>query len=117
MKSADVGYFDENGNWNKTDEKVAVNNEKPAPSRAPAATTTAPQSTTARATTTEPPASTARSTTTAKSTTASSNRATGTSGAGTSRRQLPRTASGLELYELLSALSLAGGFTLRAVRR
>jgi len=41
--------------------------------------------------------------------------ATGTAGA--TRRHLPRTASGLALYELLSGLSLAGGFVMRALRR
>ena len=38
--------------------------------------------------------------------------------AGTSgRRQLPRTASPLPLYELLSGLSIAGGLLVRRIRR
>jgi hypothetical protein len=50
-----------------------------------------------------------------RSTTAS--QATGTSGARPARKSLPRTASGLALYELLSGLALAGGFAARRWRK
>jgi len=139
MKSARVGYFDENGNWQTEDRTVAVNSDKASNTadRAAANTTpetttadraaasnqnrpmsnTAAQSTTARAnTTTARKNNTARDRTNAAGTTAQNNsgaQATGTSG---SRRQLPRTASGLALFELLSGLTLAGGLTLRALR-
>jgi hypothetical protein len=89
MKTAELGYFDENGTWQRSNEKVAVTNERPAASRTPASQTAA-ETTTARA--------------------------AATSGARASRRSLPRTASGLELYELLSGLALAGGFALRSRR-
>ena len=42
------------------------------------------------------------------------NNATGTSGR--TRRQLPRTASPLPLFELLSGLSIAGGLVVRRIR-
>jgi hypothetical protein len=47
---------------------------------------------------------------------AASNQATGTSGARSGRRSLPRTSSSLALFELLSGLSIAGGFALRSLR-
>jgi len=90
MKSAELGYFDENGTWQPSNEKVAVTNERPAASQTASTQAAAPQTTTARA--------------------------TATSGARAGRRSLPRTASGLELYELLSGLALAGGFALRSRR-
>jgi hypothetical protein len=98
FKSAQVGRFDENGAW-----QVEGNN---------AVATTAPagpRSTTAS----EAP----RSTTMAQAAPAagSGNTATGTSGR--TRRQLPRTASLLPLYELLSGLSIAGGLVVRRIRR
>ena len=93
------------------------------------ATTTAPANTVdgRNATTT----SGARTNTAARAT--KSNSAVGTSGqantntadtnnarsnaAARNRKALPRTASSLELFELLSGLSLAGAYTLRRVRR
>jgi len=90
MKSAELGYFDENGTWQPSNERVAVTNERPAARQTASSQTAAPQTTTAST--------------------------TGTSGARASRRSLPRTASGLELYELLSGLALAGGFALRSRR-
>jgi hypothetical protein len=106
MKSAELGYFDENGAWQSTNEKVAVNNDRPAASQAAAARTTTADR--ANADDRTPRASTTASNRT-NTTTAG---AAGTSG----RTHLPRTASGLALYELLSGLSLAGGFALRALR-
>ena len=142
MKSARVGYFDENGNWQTQDKTVAVNaNEKPSNTADRAAATTAQSTTAARSGQAEqnPPASntaqsttaqsttarstTARSNTTPRSTTARNNAAqantaqpTGTSGARAPRRSLPRTASNLALFEILSGLALAGGLALRSLR-
>jgi hypothetical protein len=85
MKSANLGYFDENGNWQSDDgQRVAIANP--------------PATTMARAETT--PAPTMKS--------------AGTSG---SRKHLPRTASSLALFELISGLSLAGGFAVRQLRQ
>jgi hypothetical protein len=84
------------------------------------------QSTTAQANTAR--STTARSNTTPRSTTARNNTAqantaqanpaqpTGTSGARAPRRSLPRTASNLALFEILSGLTLAGGLALRSLR-
>jgi len=103
MKSADLGYFDENGNWQPEGNKVAVSGER-------AATTTAAASTSAAST---PAASTsAASNQVARNETPT----TGTSGK-SPRRRLPRTGSDMMLLQLLSGLSLAGGFAARALRR
>ena len=88
MKSAAVGYFDENGNWVSGADQPVV-------------TSTAPVATTARAETTTAPTM--------------SNTA-GTTGARPARKHLPRTASSLALFELISGLSLAGGFAVRQLR-
>ena len=142
MKSARVGYFDENGNWQTQDKTVAVNGKNTTSNTADRAaantaqSTTAargqadqnpPSSNTAQATTAQ--SNTARSTTarsktatpratTARNDTAQSNTAqpTGTSGARAPRRSLPRTASNLALFEMLSGLTLAGGLLLRSLR-
>jgi len=141
MKSARVGYFDENGNWQTEDRTVAVNSDKAANTTDRAAANTTPEATTAdraaassqnqnrpmsntaaQSTTTRANTTTARNNnaangrTSAAGTTAQNNageQATGTSG---SRRRLPRTASSLELFELLSGLALAGGLTVRTLR-
>jgi hypothetical protein len=89
MKSAALGYFDENGNWVSDTEKPVV--------------------------TSNPAAETARTTTTPAPTMAKADTA-GTSGARPARKHLPRTSSSLALFELISGLSLAGGFAVRAVR-
>src|SRR4051812_37296037 len=103
MKTAAVGSFDENGNWNSDADKPVVMSNAPA-----ASASNATQSSTA-------PASSATTAGSARSNTASntasrSNTATGTSGARPARKSLPRTSSSLALFELLSGLSLAGGF-------
>jgi len=130
MKSARVGYFDENGNWQTEDKTVAVNaNEKPSNTADRAATTTAQSTTAARGQADQnPPTSTTAQSTTARSTTARSTTArnntaqantaqpTGTSGARAPRRSLPRTASDFTLFEILSGLTLAGGLALRSLR-
>ena len=100
MKKADLGYFDESGEWHANDSRVAVSGasaQSTAAARTEAAQNTAPPSS-------------------AASTTASKT-ATGTTGARSSRRRLPRTASDLMLLQLLSGASIAGGFALRALRR
>jgi hypothetical protein len=111
MKSAQVGYFDENGNWQTEDRRIAVSSDRASNTADRAAanttsdraaapdrdrTTTAPQSTTARNTTTAQP--------------------TGTAGSA-ARRHLPRTASNMTMFELLGAMALASGFAVRALRR
>src|SRR4051812_15547511 len=101
MKTAAVGYFDENGNWQSEADHPVV-------------TSTAPAATTAKADTTPAPASTMASNTS----NASKSRTTtaGTSGSRPARKHLPRTSSSLALIELLSGLSLAGGVAVRQIR-
>ena len=93
MKSADLGYFDENGNWQPEGSKVAVSGDR-------AATTTSAASTSAASN------QVARNETPV----------TGTSGAKAPRRRLPRTGSDMMLLQILSGLSLAGGSAARALR-
>jgi hypothetical protein len=95
MKTAAVGYFDENGNWVSGADSPVV-------------TSTAPAQT-ARAETTPAPTASASSSM-AKSTTA------GTTGNRPARKHLPRTSSSLALFELISGLSLAGGVAVRQLR-
>jgi hypothetical protein len=90
MKSAAVGYFDENGNWQSDADHPVV-------------TSTAP--TTVAAETTRAPAPMMASTESA-----------GTTGSRPARKHLPRTSSSLALFELISGLSLAGGFAVRQLR-
>src|SRR5216683_5505844 len=82
MKTADLGYFNETGEWHASDERVAINNDRPAAAPSPSSAT-------------------ARNN-------AASNQTAGTTGARSKRRSLPRTSSSLALVELLSGLSLAG---------
>jgi hypothetical protein len=80
MKTAAVGYFDENGNWqSEADRPVVMSN----------------------------PPQTARAETQSAATT----------GSRPAREHLPRTASPLALFELLSGLSMAGGFAVRQIRK
>jgi hypothetical protein len=121
MTSAELGRFDENGNWQSDNKTVAINGN--------AAATTAQPTTAARTTAAEPPrATTAPAPTTAapvakadtmpRATTADRTAGTsGTSGARAPRKSLPRTAGSLALLELISGLSLAGGLGLRQLRR
>jgi hypothetical protein len=119
MKTAKVGRVDESGAM-KAESKSAttttadttaapantVNGSRPSRQTAQAETTTRANSAPS-ATTTAPRSTTARP-------------ETGTSGqaaARPNRRELPRTASNLALYELLSGLGLAGALGVRAVRR
>jgi hypothetical protein len=109
MKSARVGYFDENGNWQTEDRTVAVNSERPSNTADRAAATTTDRAAAPDQNRTTAQATTARSNTAAPATTA-----TGTSGS--SRRHLPRTASDLTLFEMLSGLAIASALTLRSLR-
>ena len=101
MKSAELGRFDENGEWQSDNKTVAVNgnssNASPALAERSASAAPAPAATTARADT--------------------ATQATGTAGARAPRKSLPRTSSSLALFELISGLSLAGGLGLRLRRR
>jgi hypothetical protein len=82
MKTAAVGYFDENGNWQSEAEHPVVSSSTPVQ--------------TARAETTQ---------------------SAGTTGSRPVRTHLPRTASSLALFELLSGISLAGGIAIRQLRQ
>ena len=96
MKSAAVGYFDENGNWqSEADRPVVMSN---APAQA------------ARAEAAPAPATSAPAPMMAKTQTA------GTTGSRPARKHLPRTSSSLALFELISGLSIAGGFAVRQLR-
>ncbi len=133
MKNAQVGYFDENGNWQTENQRIAVNSDRASNTAGRAAATTAPETTTADRTAANaaPQTSTASNraaanqnrpaTTTsgrAAPTTARNNtaQATGTSGAQSDRRHLPRTASSLALFELLSGIALGGALVVRTLR-
>jgi hypothetical protein len=136
IKSAELGRFDESGNWQSDNKTVAVTGQ-PAANTADAQATTADRNASAtqnRTMTNDAPATAKADTAPAqpntaatRSNTASSNaasmrannagQATGTSGARPARKSLPRTASSLALYELLSGLALAGGFAVRQLRK
>jgi hypothetical protein len=104
MKSASVERVDESGNRAKDE-------PKPSTTTASSATTTAPKADTAPRATTAPKADTAP-----RANTAPANADTvGTAGSAR-RRALPRTASNLVAFELLSVLSLAGAYGVRRVR-
>ena len=88
MKTAAVGYFDENGNWQSEADRPVVTSNPPAQATRSASTQTARAET----------------------------QSAGTTGTRPARQHLPRTASSLALFELLSGLSLAGGFAVRQIR-
>jgi len=92
MKSAKLGRFDEAGVWQSDDGAVAV-------VEAPASTPGSSPTTAARAPITEQPRAIAGT--------------TGTSGTRSTRKHLPRTASSLALFELMSGFSIASGLVLR----
>lgn len=125
VRGQKVGHVDENGNMKGQSASAQTTTDKG---------NMTPQTTTAAAATTTAPANTvngrdkhAAKTTTARTSTAANNTAVGTAGqantntadntARRNRKALPRTASNLELFELFSALSLAGAFSLRRLRR
>lgn len=88
MNTAEIGYFDENGEW-RTDDPAAT-----------MAVATVPE-----------PKSPVAATTMARA-----DNTTGTSGTRAARTHLPRTASDLTLFELISVLALAGGGVARRYR-
>jgi hypothetical protein len=127
LRGSKVGHVDENGNMKGEPANTAANTAESArkanraESTTAAATTTAPANTVnGRDTTTTAPKST-----TARANTAPKNNTVGTAGQANTttadnnarRKNLPRTASSLELFELLSGLSLAAAFSLRRIRR
>lgn len=122
MRNAQVGYFDENGNWQTQDHTMAVNSSHAQSTTAKSATDTSDRA--AAATTTASTSSDRTKTNTAntgsrmaQNTTATHDtRATGTSGARAPRKHLPRTASTLPLIELFSLIALGGGLTARTLR-
>lgn len=95
FKTAQLGRFDAQGVWKAEGDTAVVASTPPAPEP-----TTAPKSTTMAQATPR----------------MADNTTAGTSGSRT-RRSLPRTASALPLYELLSGLSIAGGFLVRRLRK
>jgi hypothetical protein len=103
MKTAAVGYFDENGTWNSDAEKPVVTSNPPAQA-AHADATPAPAS------------SDAASSRGASASTMNRTQTAGTSGSRPARKHLPRTSSSLALFELISGLSLSGGLALRQLR-
>jgi len=118
MKNAQVGYFDENGNWQTENQRIAVNSDRASNTAGRAAATTAPEATTADRAAANAAPQTSTASNRAAATTARTNtaQATGTSGAQSGRRHLPRTASSLALFELLSGITLGGALVVRTLR-
>jgi len=118
MKNAQVGYFDENGNWQTENQRIAVNSDRASNTAGRAAATTAPEATTADRAAANAAPQTSTASNRAAATTARTNtaQATGTSGAQAGRRHLPRTASSLALFELLSGIALGGALVVRTLR-
>ena len=88
MKTAALGYFDENGNWQTEADRPVVMSTAPTTTAKAEPALTTPQTQTA-----------------------------GTTGSRPARRHLPRTSSSLALVELISGISLAGGLATRQLRR
>jgi hypothetical protein len=108
MKSAELGRFDETGTWQSDNKTVAVNGNTAAGAQSTANRNAAADQN--RTMSNAAPSPMARADNAAPRATA------GTSGARPARKRLPRTASGLALYELISGLALAGGFAVRQLR-
>ena len=114
MTNADVTRIDENDKTAPSDERLKnSSSRRPSTATTTAGAATAQPNTTAQSTTS--PAVPNQSRTTATSGT-QARAATATAGS-RSARSLPRTAGELPLYELLSALALAGGLGIRAFCR
>ena len=127
------GTMTSNTPTNPSNSNSAVNNGHRANSQTAQSTTAAAATTTAPSNTVDGRDRHAAKTTTARSNTAHNNAARSNTAVGTSgqantntanntarrsrRTTLPRTASSLELVELLSALSIAAAFSLRRLRR
>ena len=119
MRTAELGRFDENGNWQSDNKTVAVNGNTSSGAQA----TTADRSAAAepnRTASASPPAARTADAPARADTSARANdtgRTAGTTGARATRTSLPRTSSSLALFELISGLSLAGGLALRQLRK
>ena len=99
MKTTTVGHYDENGRWvsdSQTDSTITTSAPAAAPSPAPTVAEAAPAPTPMPTRT---------------------NSAVGTSGQRPTRKHLPRTASNLALFELLSGFAVLGGLSLRQLRK
>jgi len=121
MKNAQVGYFDENGNWQSENRTIAVNSDRAANTADRAAANTAAATTADRAAPSPAPQTSTASNRAAadRDRAARSNTAqapTGTSGTQPARRRLPRTASSLALFELLSGIALGSALVVRGLR-
>jgi hypothetical protein len=119
MKGASIGRVDESGTMTATDASNTASNTasdtaNKTASTAPS-TTAAPANTATGSRPSRAEATTARANTAPRSSTA--NQGVGTSGTASPRRELPRTASNLVLFELLSAIALGAGFGVGQLRR
>jgi hypothetical protein len=122
MKSAEIGRVDENGQMKSDESKTATTT-----TTTTEPTTAAPPNTATGSRPSAAASQTAQAETTPRTTTAPAPRtstarpstAVGTSGQANQnnrRTELPRTASNLVLYELLSVLALGGAFGVRKLR-
>jgi len=121
-KSAALGRFDENGNWQSESDKAVVMSNPPASTAPRASSTTASDTTSSRPATTTAQSTTssrtqAQTTGTTAGTSGSRTQTTGTTAARPARQHLPRTSSSLALFELLSGVSMAGAFAARRLRQ
>jgi hypothetical protein len=97
MKTTTVGHYDENGRWvldSQTDSTITTSAPVAAPAPAARVAEAAPAPMPTRSTST-----------------------VGTSGQRPTRKHLPRTASHLALFELLSGFAVLGGLSLRQLRK
>ena len=120
MRTAELGRFDENGNWQTDNRTVAVNGNTSSGAQATTADRTAAREQNRTAAAPAPTARTEDAPVARADTSARANdtgRTAGTSGARATRTSLPRTSSSLALFELISGLSLAGGLALRQLRK
>ena len=120
MRTAELGRFDENGNWQSDNKTVAVNGNTSSGAQATTADRTAATEQNRTAAAPAPRARTEDAPVARADTSARANdtgRTAGTSGARAARTSLPRTSSSLALFELISGLSLAGGLALRQLRK
>lgn len=116
LKGATVGRVDESGRMKSEESKTATTTT--------AGTTAAPANTATGSRPSRATGQAAQAETTPRTTTAPRKNAVGTSGQSTTaqpnanrRSELPRTASNLAGYELLSGLAFAGAFAVRRLRR
>jgi hypothetical protein len=127
MKSAALGYFDENGTWQSDADKPVVTSNAPAQSARAESTSSGASSPSASASSSPSASGSSSRASSSRASSAptgsnsqnagtSNSQSAGTSGNRPSRKHLPRTSSSLALFELISGLSLAGGFAARRLR-